>query len=420
MPITNPLLNTIRSLAGSLYADLVALRRDLHRHPDLSGQEARTAFRLANTLSSLGLDLHMGLDGRGLWADLVTDPARPTVALRVDTDALPIHELNRVPYRSTVPGVMHACGHDVHAAIGVGVAALLSQMRADLPGNVRIIFQPEEEEITGAVRMLRAGALANPTPQAIFGLHVAPLPVGQIDWTDGLFLAGFEHYLVNITPEKGYYRPPAYLDAVARRCCHAILRLNRWHLPETWPEMQAFWSLMHQGDKGLKKFTVYDASLNDEDPDAWHGQFGLGIKAADAHLRIAALGRVRAALNPVCLGTHTRFSLEPMGAMIDMRNNPHLVRSTLPALEKALGAEHVCHFSAAFPFNCEDFAYYTKRVPGAMYWLGGANPAQGKYALLHTPDFDVDERCIEAGTIAMAALLFSSLTAVAQPSARSV
>jgi metal-dependent amidase/aminoacylase/carboxypeptidase family protein len=109
-----------------------------------------------------------------------------------------------------------------------------------------------------------------------------------------------------------------------------------------------------------------------------------------------------------------------MGAMINMRNNPHLVRSTLPALEKALGAEHVCHFSAAFPFNCEDFAYYTKRVPGAMYWLGGANPAQGKYALLHTPDFDVDERCIEAGTIAMAALLFSRLTAVAQPSARSV
>ncbi len=413
MPMNNQIFTTIRSLARSLYAGLVELRRDLHRHPELSGHEDRTAIRLADALSGLGLDLHLDSNGYGLWADLVTDPARPTAAMRVDTDALPIHEVNRIPYRSTVPGVMHACGHDVHAAVGVGVARLLAKMRPGLPGNVRIIFQPEEEEITGAVRMLRAGALANPTPRAIFGLHVAPIPAGQVGWTDGLFLAGFEHYLVKVTAQKGLYYPPGYLDAVARRCCRAILRLNRWHLPETWPEMQSFWSLMHQGDQSLRKFVVYDASLNDEDPDAWHGQFGLGIKAADAHLRIAALGRVRAALHPICLATQTRFSLEPMGSMIDMRNDPRLVRSTLPALEKALGAEQVRQFSAAFPFNCEDFAYYTKRVPGAMYWLGGANPAEGKHALLHTPDFDVDERCIETGMVAMAALLYSSLAATA-------
>ncbi|MFO7622211.1 MAG: hypothetical protein R6W81_13255, partial [Bacteroidales bacterium] len=255
--------------------------------------------------------------------------------------------------------------------------------------------------------MLRAGVLSQPTPEAIFGFHVAPLPAGQIGWTDDLFLAGFEHYLVTLTPRTHDDLTPGVLDAVARRCCRAILRFNRWHLPETWPEMDAFWKLMQNGPRSLKKFIVYDATLDDEQPSAWHGQFGLGVKAADRHLRIAALGRVRARLNAICQATQTRYVQEPMGSMIDMRNHPQLVRTNLPALKKAIGAENIRHMKAAFPFNCEDFAYYTKRIPGAMYWLGGANPGEGKFAMLHTPDFDVDESCLETGTVAMASLLVS-------------
>jgi metal-dependent amidase/aminoacylase/carboxypeptidase family protein len=412
MPIIENFIPTIQTLTHQYFDDLVSIRRDLHCYPELSGQEVRTAQVLAGKLIELGLKVHTDNNSHGLWADLIIDSSQPSVALRLDMDALPITEVNRVSYRSRIPGVMHACGHDVHAAIGIGVAAVLSQMRAVLPGNIRLIFQPEEEEITGAVRMIRAGVLQNPTPAAIFGLHVAPLPAGQIGWTDDLFLAGFNHYLVTLTPPPGHFRTTAYLDAVARRCCQVIMRLNQWHLPETWEEMEAFWKLMQTGHKPLKHFIVYDAATNAEDPADWHGQFGLGIKAANTHLRKAGIARVRAALNPICRRTQTHYRVEPMGAMIDMRNHPQLVRSNLLALEKAVGAEDLRQIKAAFPFNCEDFAYYTKRIPGAMYWLGAANPDEVKFALLHTPDFDVDERCLASGTIAMATLLLNTLSQI--------
>ncbi len=402
--------NSIQFIASQISSDLINVRRDLHRHPELSGQEAWTSQYLAEYLQQLGLPVKTGAGGYGLFADLVTDPLKPTVALRVDMDALPIQQISQSPYQSTIPGVMHACGHDVHAAIGVGTARVLTRMRAALPGNVRFIFQPEEEEITGALRMIRAGVLKNPTPAAIFGLHVAPLPAGQIGWTDDLFLAGFEHFLVTLGPQAIHTQMQGHLDAVARRCCRVINGFNRWHLPETWEDMQDFWEIMQAGPQELKRFIIYDATTNNELQSAWQGQFGLGIKAANRHLRIAALGRVRAALKTICRATNTRYRIESMGAMIDMRNDPDLVHTNLPALKESIGSDNLIHLKAAFPFNCEDFAYYTKGIPGAMYWLGAADPGQGKYSMLHTPDFDVDETCIETGTVAMAAMLFNTLS----------
>jgi metal-dependent amidase/aminoacylase/carboxypeptidase family protein len=410
MPKNQETIQTIQSIARHLYDDLVEIRRDLHRHPELSGQEAWTAGYLAERLIKLGLLVHTGVGGHGLYADLVTDPDKPTVALRVDMDALPIQQVSQAPYRSIIPGVMHACGHDVHSAIGIGVASVLSQMRTALPGNIRLIFQPEEEEITGAQRMIRAGVLNHPTPAAIFGLHVAPLPAGQIGWTDGLFLAGFEHYLVTLSPQNGSFPTPSRLDTVARRCCRAIQGFNRWHLPENWEEMQRFWEVMQVGPPLLKHFIVYDATTNDEESSAWHGQFGLGIKAANRHLRMTGLGRVRATLNTICRATSTRYRIEPMATMIDMRNDQQLVHTNLPALKNSIGADNLRQLKGAFPFNCEDFAYYTNKIPGAMYWLGAANPTEGKYALLHTPDFDVDERCLQTGTVAMAVVLINTLS----------
>jgi len=401
---------TIRRFTADLFENLVTVRRELHQHPELSGQETWTANYLAEKLGQLELAVQMDVGGHGLVADLITDPSKPAVALRVDMDALPIHESNNVPYRSQMPGVMHACGHDVHSTIGLGTAAVLTRMVNVLSGNIRFIFQPEEEEITGALRMIRAGALANPTPCAIFGLHVAPLPAGQVAWSGDLFLAGFEHYLAILTAREASSASPEHLDAVAERCCQVIRSFNDWQLPENWEEMQSFWHTLQEGPHNLRHFIIYDATLNDEDPSAWHGQFGIGIKAANRHLRRTAVGRIKAILNTICRVTHTDYRLEPMGSMPDMRNHPGLVKDTLPALTNVLGPENVLPLKAAFPFNCEDFAYYTKHVPGAMYWLGAADPTRGKYALLHTPDFDVDERCLETGTIAMATLLLESLS----------
>ena len=407
-PKTIPFQKLAR-LAGEMDTTLRQIRRDLHRHPELSGEESWTSAFLADKLERLGLDVQTGVGGHGIVADLHIDPNKPTVALRVDMDALPIQEVNSVPYRSAVPGVMHACGHDVHSAVGVGVAAVLSALSQDLPGNVRFLFQPEEEEVTGALRMIRAGALSDPTPIAIFGLHLAPIPAGQVAWTEGLFLAGFEHYLCTLSPRSGASISPGHLDAIAERCCQVIRGLNHWELPQDWESMQDFWQKMQAGPEDLRRFIIFDASRNPEDPAAWPGQFGIGIKAADPHLRRTAVGRIKASLNTLCRMTQTHYRLDPMGAMPDMRNDPALMQAVLPALQEALGEQNLVHLQAAFPFNCEDFAFYTKFTPGLMIWLGGADPGAGKFTLLHTPDFDVDETCIKTGVVAMSAMLVESL-----------
>lgn len=403
-------IHFIQKHASAIYPDLVHIRRDLHQNPELSGHEEWTAHYLTAKLQGLGLDVRTGFGGYGLVAELTTDPTKATIALRVDMDALPIQEINNCSYRSKNPGIMHACGHDVHSAIGIGTAAVLKELTAKLPGNVRLIFQPEEEEISGALKMIRAGVLKNPVPKAILGLHVAPLPVEHVAWTDGLFLAGFDHYLVSLIPEEGFNKTLDELDQIAQKCCRIIMNFNHWHLPQTWDEMQALWEVMRVGQTDLQNFIVYDASPDDETPTIWHGQFGLGIKAANDHLRRAAIGRIRASLNTICSLANVQYQIEPMGTMPDMVNDKGLVQSSRPVLEQALGAHHTIQLKAAFPFNCEDFAYYTKYIPGAMYWLGGANPQEDKFAMLHTPDFDVDERCLLTGTIAMATLLFDFLS----------
>lgn len=407
---TPPALPKLQSSVEETFPTLRQIRRDLHQHPEPSGEESWTAAYLAEKLERLGLEVRRDVGGHGLVADLITDPDQKTVALRVDMDALPIHEVNQVPYRSRYPSLMHACGHDVHSAIGVGVAALLTSLGKLLPGNVRFIFQPEEEEITGALRMIRAGVLVDPVPIAIFGLHVAPIPAGQIAWTDGLFLSGFEHFLCTLTPQKGASISPGHLDAVAERCCQVIRQFNRWTLPESWKPMQDFWQKMEAGSHDLRHFIIYSASRDPEDPSAWPGQFGIGIKAANHHLRRAAIGRIKASLNTLCRVTQTQYRLDPMGHMPDMRNDPDLMHAVLPALREVVGESNLRQLQAAFPFNCEDFVFYTKSIPGLMVWLGAADPQAGKFALLHTPDFDVDETCIKTGAAAMSAMLLHRLS----------
>jgi len=413
LPMFTPpeLLREIKARAARLKPELVRIRRDLHQHPELSGEESWTSTYLADYLQTLGLPVQTGIGGYGLVAEIIQDPNLPTVALRVDMDALPIHEVNQVSYRSQMPGVMHACGHDVHSAIGVGMAALFHNPGLFLPGNLRVIFQPEEEEVTGALRMIQAGVLQNPPPIAIFGLHVAPIPAGQIAWTEGLFLAGFDHYLASLVPQDGTEMPPEKLDALAQHCCQVIQSFNQWELPDTWQDMNSFWEHMKSGSRELRNFITYDASTDQEDPAAWQGKFGIGVKAANIHLRKAAIGRIKSTITTICQAAHTRFHLERVASMPDMRNQANLVWAILPALQHTLGSSNAIRLRAAFPFNCEDFAFYTKHIPGAMFWLGGANPDEEKFAMLHTPNFDVDETCLLTGTTAMAAVLVESLFA---------
>jgi metal-dependent amidase/aminoacylase/carboxypeptidase family protein len=176
---TASLQSRVSAYVDSQAAALITLRRDLHRHPELSGQELRTSGIVAERLKALGLQVRTRVGGLGVVGTLIGRRPGPLVAYRADMDAVRSHERDPVEFRSVVEGVRHICGHDVHVTIGLGLAAALASLRADLPGRVMFIFQPSEERATGAQAMLDAG-LFNERPSAIFGLHTAPLAVGRV------------------------------------------------------------------------------------------------------------------------------------------------------------------------------------------------------------------------------------------------
>ena len=212
-------IDSFKRAAEALQPQLVAWRRDFHRHPELGFEEVRTAGIVADHLRRLGLEVSTGVGKTGVVAviepDRVPDTA-PTVMLRFDMDALPIREANNVPYRSTVDGIMHACGHDGHTAIGMGVAQVLTNYRNDLPGRVKLVFQPAEEGLGGALAMIADGALESPKPAASFGLHLwSRIPLDQVIVQEGPLMAGADKIQLVVHGVGGHgAMPHETVDAV--------------------------------------------------------------------------------------------------------------------------------------------------------------------------------------------------------------
>jgi amidohydrolase len=221
----------IAQAAESMRAKLVEQRRDLHMHPELSNREERTARIVAERLKALGLEVKTGVARHGVVALLKGAKPGPVIAVRADMDALPIQENIDVPYKSKNAGVKHACGHDVHTTVQLGVAEVLSRMRDQIAGTIKFIFQPAEEgappgEEGGATLMIKEGALENPRPQAIFGLHVMPnIEVGQIGYNSGPAMASSDRFVITIRGKKvhGAY-PHDGIDTVviAAQCVSAL------------------------------------------------------------------------------------------------------------------------------------------------------------------------------------------------------
>src|SRR2546423_11695758 len=205
----------IAQAAEGLRAKLVEQRRDFHMHPELSNREERTSRIVAEKLRALGLDeVKTGVGKYGVVALLKGSKPGPVVAVRADMDALPIQETIDVPYKSLTPGVKHACGHDAHTTIELGVAEVLSKMRPEISGTIKFIFQPAEEGAPagaegGASLMINEGALANPRPHVIFGLHVRPeLEVGQIAFSSGAAMASSDRFRLTIHGKAAHGAQP--------------------------------------------------------------------------------------------------------------------------------------------------------------------------------------------------------------------
>ncbi|HTI04682.1 MAG TPA: amidohydrolase [Gemmatimonadales bacterium] len=383
---------------------VVAWRRDIHEHPELSNRETRTADIVAQHLRSLGLEVRTGVAHTGVVGVLKGGKPGPVVALRADMDALPVTEEVDVPFaskaRSTYNGqdvgVMHACGHDAHTAMLMGVAEVLAGMRAEIPGTVKFIFQPAEEgppvgEQGGAELMVTEGVLDNPKPSAIFGLHVFPYPTGEIRYRPGGTLAAADRFWIVVHGRQTHGAQPwSGVDpiVVASQIVLGLQTITSRQINVTTaPAIVTVGAI-----NGGVRFNIIPDSVV---------MMGT-IRTFDAAMRDDIHARIRRTAESIAqsAGATANVTIDSSSAVT--YNDPALTASIVPSLQAAAGASHV----AVGPLitASEDFSRYQQRIPGVFFFLGITPPGtdSSKVAPNHSPRFYVDEAAFPVGVRAMA------------------
>ncbi|WP_412068501.1 M20 metallopeptidase family protein [Rubrivirga sp. IMCC43871] len=364
-------------------ADLVALRHDIHRHPEVSGEEERTAGLVAARLTALGFDVHTGVGGHGVVGVLEGGRPGPLVAFRADLDAVRSGAPDPVAYRSEIPGVRHICGHDVHTTIGVALAEAFAAVREDLAGSVMLVFQPAEERGTGAKAMLADGAFDGPVPDAIFAVHTAPMPVGQVATVAGGMMAGRAGLSVALSGNGD-------LGDAAAQVRAAVASVGTFA-----PQNPG--QIAPAGFVTVQLFGGGDASVR--------GQ----IMTAGPADRDRAKAEVLAALD----------ALDLPGVVLDVAYDERLMEgvtndeSLVAVANAGIGALApdiaVGVVPGAVPYFSEDFGSFQALTPGVMYFLGVSNPEAGTVGMPHSPDYVADDAAIAVGTRAMLAAMLQRL-----------
>ncbi|HEY1081063.1 MAG TPA: amidohydrolase [Prosthecobacter sp.] len=393
-----------------MFPKLVETRRDIHAHPELSNEEGRTASLVAERLHALGLEVKTGVAKHGVVAVLKGGQEGKCVAVRADMDALPIRELRAVPYRSKNPGVMHACGHDIHTTVGLGLAELLARHKDQVKGSVKFLFQPAEEgmpatfkETWGAKKMVAEGAMDNPKPEAVFGLHcttsVSPagllddkthyLKAGQIAYTIGADNANSDRFQVVIRGKMAHGSAPHRgVDAIAV-AAEAIqaLQMIRSRQTNTRQPLVITVGTIQGGQR--------------ENILAEEVTFAGTVRTYDAGFRDGVVEMMRRILKGITEAHGASYEMDYRVGYPSIINNEALVRSTLPAFHRIVGKDNVVEVIPGM--GGEDFSYFAQVVPGFYFRLGVANEEKGIIHGAHTPMFDADEECLKTGVKAMAA-----------------
>ncbi len=391
----------IAKATEAIRAKLVEQRRDFHIHPELSNREERTSRIVAERLRALGLDeVKTGVGKYGVVALLKGSKPGPVVAVRADMDALPIQETIDVPYKSQTPGVKHACGHDAHTTIELGVAEVLSKMRDQISGSIKFIFQPAEEgapqgEEGGASFMIKEGALENPRPQAIFGLHTAGFEVGQIGYHSGSAMASSDKFTITIRGKKSHgAQPQLGVDAivVAAECVTAIQTIRSRRIDPLEPLVITIGTI-----KGGDRNNIIAEEVKMEGT----------MRTLSEEVRTRALELMRQTLGSVTSAYGAKFELSIDDSNPVTYNDPKLVDQTLPTIRRIVGEANVVLQKPFMP--AEDFSYYQKVIPGFFYFLGVGNKAKGLMPAWHTADFDVDEESLVVGVKVMSNVLLDYL-----------
>jgi len=402
-------LETINSLSNDLSEQVVSWRRDFHQHPELSNREFRTAKIIAGHLKTLGMDVQTGVAHTGVVGVLKGGKPGPVVLLRADIDGLPVPERNDLPFRSEAIGeyngeevpVMHACGHDSHIAIMLGVAEVLTQMKDEMPGTIKFVFQPAEEgapmgEKGGAELMIAEGVLENPKVDAAFALHIsASQDAGKIGWAAGPRYASVDDFKITVHGKQAHGASPWMgVDSVvvSAQIINALQTIVSRNLEIT----------EHAGIVTIG--SIHGGVRSNIIPETVE-MVGT-IRALNTEMREQIHARVREIAEGVALSMGATADVQiPLSSSYPVTyNDPDLAAEMVPVLESVAGTENVTELKPIT--GAEDFSYIANEVPGFYISLGGKphSTPLSEVAAHHTPDFFIDESGFDNGVKALSAM----------------
>ncbi|HEY3281725.1 MAG TPA: amidohydrolase [Armatimonadota bacterium] len=381
----------------SLKPELVRLRRDLHRHPELAFQEERTSRVVADYLGELGIPAARGIAGTGVVGLIEGAKPGPVLLIRADMDALPITEANDHGFCSENPGVMHACGHDGHTAIALVVAQCLHGLRDRLSGQVKMVFQPAEEGPGGARPMIEAGVLENPTVDAALGLHLwNDLPIGTLGVRDGPLLASTDRIEIRLRGKGGHAASPHQAIDPIVAGAHLVTALQTV-VSRSLDPLQA----------AVVSITQFHAGTTDNVIPGEATLVGT-MRSFVPSVRTMLAERVGAMVAQVS----SAFQVE--GEFLYTPNYPPTVSDPqMCNLVREAAGQVVGESAVVVPgmtMGGEDMAFFLEKVPGCFFCVGSSNEAEGKTHAHHNPRFDFDEEALVVGTEVMvrSALAFLS------------
>lgn len=396
-------LSSIQRDAAAMRGRLVELRRDFHKNPELSNREERTAKRIAEHLKALGIPVQTGVARNGVVATIRGSRPGAVVAVRADIDALPVEEVNDVPYRSLNKGVKHACGHDAHTTVALAVAELLWKRRETMNGTVVVFFQPAEEgppsgEEGGAPLMIKEGFLEKTKFSAMFALHAMPtVEVGQVSSRSGPVMASSDRFKITVSGKQSHGAEPHMgIDpiVVGSQIVMALQAIDSRRINPLEPIVVTI-GTFHSGTRfnivpGLAEM---EGTLRTLSVDV----------RQEARRLIDSISRGVAA----AAGASAEVRFEDATANPVLMNDDRLTTFAEASLRKSAGPENVKRDPPRMV--SEDFAHFAQKVPSFYYFLGVGNRARGITAGLHTPDFDLDEDALVVGTVTMTSLVLDYL-----------
>lgn len=389
----------IKNKSEELYDKVLGYREHLHRNPELSYKEFETMHFVCSVLDKIGVAYNKEIAGTGVVGFIESKHPNSKdvcVALRADLDALPILEENEVDYKSQNPGIMHACGHDVHTAILLGVCEILNEVKDELPYSVKVIFQPGEEKNPGGASLMIAENVLNaPRVKEIFALHVFPdLPVGQLGFKEGLYMASCDEIYLTIIGKGGHGATPNNcIDPIAIGAT-LVTTLQQIISRKCDPKIPSVLTFGHFEAIGSTNIIPSKAILK--------GTF----RTMDEEWREQAIRLIERQIHSIVEGMGAKAELEISKGYPFLENNPELTHRTRQKAIDFFGKENVCDLPIRL--SSEDFSFYAQQIPACFFRIGVRNELKGITFGVHHPKFDIDPEALKTGMCAMAMCVINS------------